>query len=295
MTAESRPVIFGEVLFDCFQDGSRILGGAPFNVAWHLAAFGAAPLFVSGVGDDPAGEEIRSVMADWGMDTGALGTDPDHPTGSVRIWMEDGQHGFEIPEGQAFDHIAVAASLPGSAALVYHGSLALRAPASRASLEGLIAATGAPVFLDVNLREPWWDAASAEGMLARACWAKLNDDELDRLQQDGGDAADRALALLARHGLERLFLTKGAAGAEAFTVSGEYAQMAPQPVIVVVDTVGAGDAFASVLVLGTIGGWSLQQTLERAQDFASAVVGLRGATTRDRSFYQPFLDAWGRG
>jgi len=31
--------IFGEVLFDHFPDGSRVLGGAPFNVAWHLQAF----------------------------------------------------------------------------------------------------------------------------------------------------------------------------------------------------------------------------------------------------------------
>ena len=42
-----RPVIFGEVLFDRFPDGSVVLGGAPFNVAWHLQAFGRAPLFIS--------------------------------------------------------------------------------------------------------------------------------------------------------------------------------------------------------------------------------------------------------
>ncbi|MBA1332725.1 carbohydrate kinase, partial [Candidatus Endoriftia persephone str. Guaymas] len=52
---ESHPIIFGEVLFDCFEDGSRVLGGAPFNVAWHLQALGAAPLFISRVGDDSLG------------------------------------------------------------------------------------------------------------------------------------------------------------------------------------------------------------------------------------------------
>ncbi len=30
--------VFGEVLFDHFPDGRRVLGGAPFNVAWNLAA-----------------------------------------------------------------------------------------------------------------------------------------------------------------------------------------------------------------------------------------------------------------
>jgi fructokinase len=36
------PVIFGEVLFDCFPD-RRVLGGAPFNVAWNLHGLGAEP------------------------------------------------------------------------------------------------------------------------------------------------------------------------------------------------------------------------------------------------------------
>jgi fructokinase len=37
----------------------------------------------------------------------------------------------------------------------------------------------------------------------------------------------------------------------------------------------------------------LPQTLERAQAFASAIVGQRGATVRDPAFYQPFLADWG--
>ena len=36
MDTITSPVVFGEVLFDCFPDGSAVLGGAPFNVAWHL-------------------------------------------------------------------------------------------------------------------------------------------------------------------------------------------------------------------------------------------------------------------
>jgi fructokinase len=32
--------------------------------------------------------------------------------------------------------------------------------------------------------------------------------------------------------------------------------------------------------------------MQRAQTFASAIVGLRGATVSDMAFYQPFLDGW---
>jgi fructokinase len=63
----------------------------------------------------------------------------------------------------------------------------------------------------------------------------------------------------------------------------------------VVDAVGAGDGFASVLILGLIRNWPVQQTLDRAQAFASAIVGQRGATARDPGFYAPFLDDWRLG
>ncbi|MES9966998.1 MAG: carbohydrate kinase, partial [Sedimenticola sp.] len=54
--------IFGEVLFDIFPGDERVLGGAPFNVAWHLQAFQAEPLFISRIGNDPLGREIRLRM-----------------------------------------------------------------------------------------------------------------------------------------------------------------------------------------------------------------------------------------
>ena len=33
-------MVFGEVLYDCFEDGRRVLGGAPFNVAWACRDWG---------------------------------------------------------------------------------------------------------------------------------------------------------------------------------------------------------------------------------------------------------------
>ena len=48
---------------------------------------------------------------------------------------------------------------------------------------------------------------------------------------------------------------------------------------------GAGDAMAAVMILGLLRGWPLPLTLERAQSFASEIVGQRGATVEDRAFY----------
>ncbi len=97
MGADSlRPLIFGEVLFDCFPDGSRVLGGAPFNGAWHLQAFGHSPLFVSRVGNDEAGQEIRSAMQVWGMDIGGLQLHVSHATGNVAVSLIEGEPHYDI-------------------------------------------------------------------------------------------------------------------------------------------------------------------------------------------------------
>lgn len=291
--AQQRPVLFGEVLFDRFPDGSEVLGGAPFNVAWHLRGFGEAPLFISRVGEDQSGRQARLAMAAWGMDTAGLQTDPEHPTGAVRIEMVNGEPRFEILPDQAYDFIHLAGLPdPGRPAFLYHGSLALRRQESRATLEALASRPKAPVFLDVNLRPPWWQREEILRWTRRADWVKLNQDELDRLAPGEGDPESRGRCFLAQYGLEYLVLTRGGEGALAFSAAGEAGRVRPAAATDVVDTVGAGDAFTAVFLLGRLRGWPLVRTLERAQAFASAIVGVRGATVSDPAFYQGFIDAW---
>ncbi len=103
---------------------------------------------------------------------------------------------------------------------------------------------------------------------------------------------DRAEALLLEAGLEGLIVTRGAAGALVLEAGGAVHQAPAPAAATVVDTVGAGDAFASVMILGLRRGWSLASTLDRALAFAATVCGLRGATTTDPAFYRPMLDAW---
>ncbi len=67
-SSQQRPIIFGEVLYDTFPDDAAVLGGAPFNVAWHLQGFGLQPLFISRVGTDELGAQVIADMQAWGMD-----------------------------------------------------------------------------------------------------------------------------------------------------------------------------------------------------------------------------------
>lgn len=285
-----RPCIFGEVLFDFFPDGRRVLGGAPFNVAWNLRALGVDPLLVSRVGTDADGDSVRSAMKIWGMDEQGLQLGPGEHTGRVIVSIEDGEPSYDILHPVAWDEIEAPAD-PPTCGLLYHGSLALRSARSRDALHSLRDRAD-KVFLDVNLRDPWWTPEGVSELLPSADWLKVNDDELRRLSPAGDGAESRARGLLERHSLEALLLTRGERGASLFLAGGETLSLEPAGVADVVDTVGAGDAFSAVMILGILRDWPLPLCLERAQSFASAVVGQRGATVHDPAFYRPFVDDW---
>ena len=288
-----RPVIFGEVLYDCFPDGQAVLGGAPFNVAWHLQGFGLAPLFISRVGDDPLGHCVRDAMHNHGMNASGLQLDSAHPTGKVTITMSGNSHSFEIMPDQAYDYIDQSALPPlPDATLFYHGSLAARSPVSAQTLAFLNTRYAGKRLVDVNLRSPWWQQQQVLELVDGAWLAKLNDEELQLLVPDADDDASRIQQLINTAGLQLLLVTRGAAGAELLTAGGDSFRVAPDPVADVVDTVGAGDAMTSVLILAVLQGWPYQQALERSQAFASAIVGRRGAIVEEPGFYQPFIDAW---
>ena len=51
-------VVFGEALVDDFG-AEQIVGGAPFNVARHLAAFMAPQLMITCVGNDKNGGVVQ--------------------------------------------------------------------------------------------------------------------------------------------------------------------------------------------------------------------------------------------
>ncbi len=294
MAAEQRPVLFGEVLFDCFPDGQSVLGGAPFNVAWHLQAFGQAPLFISRIGDDALGRQVREAMLGHGMDCSGLQTDPSHPTGKVNITLNDDGHSFDILPHQAYDYIDRDALPPlPENALFYHGSLAARNPVSAQALSSLRSHSRGRRLVDINLRTPWWQRQAALQLIDGAWMAKLNDEELLQLVPDAPDDTTRIQQLMERAGLQLLLVTRGAEGAELLTANAGHYRVQPESVTAVVDTVGAGDALTSVLILALLQDWPYQQALERAQTFASAIVGRRGAIVEDAGFYQPFMNEWG--
>ena len=293
MTKRSAPVIYGEVLYDCFPDGNVVLGGAPFNVAWHCQAFGLNPIFISRVGSDQKGAQIKAAMQDWGMTTEGLQLDDIHPTGVVDVKFNNGEPAYDIVTDSAWDFIG-REYLPeiDKETVLYHGSLALRNDVSANTLSYLKEKTRAPVFVDINLRAPWWDIGVINEIISDCRWLKLNEEELGLIMSEGAVIENKMTKLLSHKALDMLIVTQGEKGVLVADSSGRLYPFSPELTTDVVDTVGAGDSFSSVLLLGQYRNWPLQTSLLRAQQFASAVVGIQGATINDKEFYKPFIEEW---
>ncbi len=288
----SKICVFGEVLFDHFPDGKRVLGGAPFNLAWHLQAFLQQPCLISRIGKDAEGRLIRTAMSDWGITTDFLQCDHKRPTGRVDIHIKDGEPSYDIVPSCAYDFIEAGTMDLKDCDLLYHGSLALRNAVSAKALSDLKERFKGTLFMDVNLRPPWWEKNRVLKWMRAAHWVKLNEAELYMLCPGDGALLARAQACRSACDLVGLLVTLGDRGALAVTADLPPVQVTPSSQGTLVDTVGAGDAFAAIVVLGLVRGWPLEKTMQRAQSFAAAMVCRQGATVPEKAFYAPYLSDW---
>lgn len=315
-------VVFGEVLADLFPD-QAVIGGAPFNVARNLAWLGLPVLMVSRIGHDALGRQILAEMqaiGAAGLSNIGIQCDTRLPSGQVRVTLDPQTHAhqFEILPDQAYDKIDASQALaawhrwqagragggPSARSIVCCGTVAQRDPVSAASLRQLLQQMQALCFVDLNLRSGQFTDASISNSLQMADILKLNQEEWQylagRLMQDEAAAETDLVTVPQRRAMERmlqhydlqaLLITLGPLGYRYLDRSGQYIEGEPASLTRLVDTVGAGDAFASVFLFGFSQGWNLALSLQRAQAFASAVCGLRGAAG-DASFYAGWRQRW---
>ena len=301
-------VVFGEALVDDFAT-EQVVGGAPFNVARHLAAFMAPQLMITRVGADHNGDTIRAEFERFAMSQAGLQVDAIEETGRVLVERTPKGHRFVIVPNQAYDYIAREEALAALAGVtpgtLYFGTLAQRGDRSRGTLRALLSAAGATRFLDLNLRDGQVDERTIADALHAADIAKLNEDELQYLFQtwfqlgphDPPMTADETRsacrALLQMFGLQALVVTLGHRGSVYFGADGGTIDTRDTPAPpFVIDTVGAGDAFSAIFLLGRARGWPLETTLARANEFAGAICAIPGAVPRDLGFYDKWMARW---
>jgi fructokinase len=284
---------FGEILWDCLPSG-RHAGGAPFNVAAHIAQLGVSVSLISAVGQDALGDEILEVAQNKGVNVQFVGrTRIGLPTGTVIATVDAmGNATYELVQPVAWDEIIVspeALETVAKAGAFIFGSLATRSPYNLQQLDRLLAVKGPLKFFDVNLRPPFADPKRIVELAARADVIKLNHDEVGQIASwlrtgeatpnppGNAEAVAEACAALSKAtNTPRICVTMAAAGA-ALWDRGNLVS-APAPEVVVKDTVGAGDAFMAGLMVGLTRGADPQTVLETACRLGAIVASHDGAT-----------------
>jgi fructokinase len=287
--------LFGEVLFDCFPGQPPVLGGAPLNVAWHLQGFGMTPYLVTAVGSDALGQQLRDKMTAWDLSLEHVQTHSDYPTGVVNVTFEHGEPRYEIAAPAAWDGIDKARVPTPNNAIFYHGTLATRHETSREALAALLTCSQDDRVIDVNLRSPHWERERVLSALQYGLLAKLSIDELNTLTDNPERPwADRALELKQALNIINLLVTQGADGATLFDANGNRFDTPKDARLVgeVNSTVGAGDAFTAIVIMGMLNEWRWEHIIERAHQFAGYIVTQQGAVIEDPSIYQDFINLW---
>jgi len=308
--AARRFVSWGEILWDLFPEGRR-LGGAPANVAYHLAALGAEAALVSRVGDDEPGRAALAALAAAGVDVAAVQTDRARPTGAVGVELVAGEARYRFHPNCAWEHIewdARASAAVTEASAICFGTLSQRLPTARAALETALSAARGPdapaterplAVCDLNLRPVDQNADLLRWSLAAADVVKLNQREEELLGQLFGQR-DVVEWLCDDLGVAVVAVTRGSGGCRIIAradragraaESGDNAtdqnlidrgpraiDQAGWPAAPGGDTVGCGDAFTAVLALGLTVRSPLEQIARAACRYAGAVAGQRGAT-----------------
>jgi len=277
-----KALAFGEILWDVYPE-ERFIGGAPFNFAAHLARHGAEVYALSAVGNDSLGRESLTELAKLGVRDRYVTVSNTRPTGQCLVSLEKGVPSYRLLEDVAYDDICWPGSDEGFD-LLYFGSLALRSGRNLQTLKRLLAEMQfAEVFVDVNLRPPFFTRETVNFCLANATLLKISGEELpgvlELLELTPGASREKILAALAQRfeNLKLILLTLGSEGAVAWDCAAKEALFCPARKVAAVSTVGAGDSFSAAFAARYFQGESLGACLAHAARVAGFVVAHRAA------------------
>jgi 2-dehydro-3-deoxygluconokinase len=247
------------------------IGGSESNVAIGVRRLGVPATWIGRVGDDPAGAMIvRELRAE---QVEAVVTVDPAPTGLMIRWRPATQRGRVeyYRSASAGSHLCVAdiaEDVIGTAA-VFHASgitLALGTDPAAAVTHGMAVArdAGIPVSFDLNFRHALWSEALAAPVLSAAvAQADVVFAGVDEaaIVTGAADPLEAALALEAL-GPRQVLIKLGAAGCLARIDGLTHEVVAP--VVTVLDTVGAGDAFVAGYLAESILGAPVEGRLATA-------------------------------
>ena len=260
----------GEILYDCLaQETGKAInevnhwtaypGGAPANVATALVKLGTSAGFIGCIGQDEAGEALKQLLSETGVNCEGIQEHPTAPTRQVYVLRSpEGDREFagfgDLPPDQFADAFLNADQLPiplfEQAQFLVIGTLELAYPTTRKAVFralNLANTYNLKVLVDVNWRPMFWPDPEAAIPLIKQLWqfvdfVKLSREEAQWLFQTGESGA----IAHQRSSVEGVFVTDGE-GTISYHLNDFEGKISAFQVSVE-DTTGAGDSFVAGLV-----------------------------------------------
>lgn len=277
-TAERLPAR-GESLIG--QSGHLCPGGKAGNQAVQAARYGARTFFIGRLGQDIFGDRLRQALADAGVDTTYLTVDANAITGfSPVLTGADGEYASIIMPGASenlgpVEIEAASEAFARSAVLLLQGEIAITLSAHAAQLARTY---GCQVIFNAS-PAPTDPAAVPDALWSAVTVLLVNGTEAERLSGvtvadvPGAIAASRTLRQ--RLGTPAVIVTLGGDGVVVLDERGP--RHVPTWQVSVVETIGAGDAFAGVLASELARGSLLDEALPTALAAGALTVTRPGA------------------
>lgn len=238
---------------------------------------------VSAVGADQLGNDALAQIKNLNVDVTMVRQLEKYKTGTVDVFLEDGQPDYTIHEGVAFDYI----SMPDSARLLggdfdvfYFGTLAQRNEKSQETLRQVLRTLSfRRIFYDINLRKQFYTRETISWSLEQASILKVNDFEASILSEMFFGATlslrEFTFRICSRFEIDIVIITAAERGCSIHH-SGEFFEVPGHPVQVV-DAIGAGDSFSAAFLAHFLESGDSLAAAQVANKVGAFVASSRGA------------------
>ena len=267
---------FGEIVWDVYPD-KKTLGGAPLNFAAHSAILGAKVWLVSAVGCDELGKQAIKQIQEIGINTRYISVLSDKETGKCYVSLnENAVPSYDIVDDVAYDYIRLPEQIENIDIIVF-GTMALRKDNNINALKALLDAYSfSEVFVDVNIRLPFYSYKSILFCLKNATIVKISQEELPTVTESVfkefislKDSARKIANMFSQ--IKLIIITQGENGSCCYDCNADKFFFAVAGQTKLVSTVGAGDSFGAAFLKKYMENKSYDKCLEYASKISAFV------------------------
>lgn len=284
---------------------SAFVGGCPTNISVGTRRLGLKSSLLTGVGYDPVGDFILHFLKKEGVDTTYVAKKEGKRSSAVILGIEPPD---KFPLVYYRDNCAdIAIGIEDIRKVPIENFKAILISGTGLSLEPSRSATifaaetarenGVKVFLDIDFRADQWSSLQSFGTTIRSVLPYVNfiigtSEEVKAAAYTGAGEAeishsqvneskvdadvDKSVKRLLGRGPDVLFLKTGADGCIIHYGDNKKPERANGYPVEIINTLGAGDAFASGLIYGFVNGWNWHKSARFGNACGAIVVTRHG-------------------